>query len=568
MNDKTKFLKPVRRYEVDDLEYPVMFVSKTGADLIHDPLLNKGTGFSEIERDELGIVGLVPPRVVSIDDQIKRVEENYNRLPGDLQKYIFLEALHDRNETLFYRVLLDNLEELTPIVYTPVVGQACQHYGHIYRRARGMYFSSGNRGKFKKMVNNWKRDDIDIIVVTDGSRILGLGDLGANGMGIPIGKLALYVTCAGMYPSRTLPVMLDAGTNNESLLNDPLYLGERHQRLTGDDYYEMVDEFIDAVHERWPTALIQFEDFTNDHAFPLLEKYRDKILCFNDDIQGTGAVALAGILSALKITGQKLTDQKIVFLGAGSAAIGIADMITSGMAEEGCSLQEARDKFSFVDSKGLVSFHRGDILADHKVPYAKDVPPVRTLEEVLDKVKPTILLGLSGQTGAFSEEIIRRMGQFSNRPIIFALSNPTSKAECTAEQAYHWSDGKAIFASGSPFDPIEYEGKTLIPGQGNNMYIFPGVGLGACLCKASKVTNSMFYAAAKTLAEMVSDHALSQSNVYPKLSDIREISAKIASAVCEVAFNENIANIDVPKDLFSFVQKKMYQPCYIPYKKL
>jgi len=568
MTEKTHFVKPMHRYEVDDLDHPLMYVNKTGTDLIHDPILNKGTGFSASERDEFDLVGLVPPRVVSIDDQISRVEENYNRLPGELEKYIFLEALHDRNETLFYRVLIDNLEKLTPIVYTPVVGQACQHYGHIYRRARGMYLSSGNRGKFKKMVKNWKRDEIDIIVVTDGSRILGLGDLGTNGMGIPVGKLALYVACAGIYPSKTLPVMLDAGTNNEALLNDPLYLGEGHHRLTGDEYYEMVDEFIQAAHERWPMALIQFEDFTNNHAFPLLEKYRDKVLCFNDDIQGTGAVALAGILGALKITGQKLTDQKIVFLGAGSAAIGIADMITAGMAEEGYSLEQAREQFWFVDSKGLVSNLRGDTLAQHKVAYARDEPPLTSLMEVLNKVQPTILMGLSGQTGAFTQEVVESMNRYSERPIIFALSNPTSKAECTAGQAYHWSDGKAIFASGSPFDPIEYKGKTLVPGQGNNMYIFPGVGLGACVCKASKVTNSMFYAAAKTLAEMVSDHALSQSNVFPKLSDIRDISAKIATAVCEVAFDEGIANITRPADLFSFVQKKMYRPYYIPYAKI
>ena len=568
MADYKASAKPVNRYEVDDLENPLMYVHKTGVDLIHDPLLNKGTGFSEAERENLGLLGLVPPKVVNIDDQMQRIYENYRRFTDELEKYIFLEALHDRNETLYYRFLLRNLVELTPIVYTPVVGQACQQFGHIYRRARGMYFSTRNRGRFREMAQNWEKDEIDIIVVTDGSRILGLGDLGTNGMGIPIGKLALYVACAGIYPSKTLPVMLDTGTNNETLRKDPLYLGEGHHRLSGDEYYEMVDEFVQAAHNRWPMALIQFEDFTNDHAFALLEKYRNKILCFNDDIQGTGAVALAGIFGSLKITGQKLKDQRIVFLGAGSAGIGIANMIAAAMVGEDSSIEQARGQFWFVDSKGLVSTQRGDTLAPHKIPFARNDAPIDSLNDVIKSAKPTILMGLSGQSGAFTEEVIGNMMSYSERPIIFALSNPTSKAECTARQAYEWTNGKAIFASGSPFDPVLINGKTLIPGQGNNMYIFPGVGLGASLTKASRVTDSMFYAAAKLLAEMVPQEELDRSNVYPKIDKIREISAKIAAVVCNVAFEEGIATIERPKDLLSFVRKKMYHPDYIPYKKI
>lgn len=567
MSDNKSSVKPTYRYEVDNLNQSTWKISKQGGSLIHDPLLNKGTGFSEEERKNLGLLGLVPPRVVSIDDQVRRIQENFNRLPGLFEKYIFLEALHDRNETLYFKLLIDNLEELTPIVYTPTVGQACEHYGHIYRRARGMYFSTCNRGHFREMMDNWSQDEIDIIVVTDGSRILGLGDLGCNGMGISIGKLALYVSCAGIYPSKTLPVVLDVGTNNEELLVDPLYLGVNHHRLTGDEYYEMVDEFVTAALDKWPEALIQFEDFTNDHAFPLLEKYRHKIVCFNDDIQGTGSVALAGVLSGLRITGERLIDQRIVFLGAGSAAVGIANMIAAGMVEEGYTAEKARERFWFLDSKGLVTNTRGDKLADHKIPFARDEEYIEDLVDVVKKVKPTILMGLSGQPGSFSKDVIKEMNRHVDRPMIFALSNPTSKAECTAEEAYNWTNGSGIFSSGSPFDPVNYKGKLLSPGQGNNMYIFPGVGLGASVCKSTEVTDSMFYIAAKTLAELVPEDALDCGNLYPKLSDIREISLNIAVSVCKVAYNEGLAKLERPDDLEGYVKKSMFSPHYIPYTK-
>ncbi len=556
----------LKRYIVDQSAEPVQPVAERGLDLIHNPILNKGSGFSEKERDELGLRGLVPPRVMSLENQVKRVRENYNRKTTDLEKYIFMESLHARNETLYYRFLLENLEEITPIIYTPVVGTACQQFGHIFRFARGMYFSTSERGQFRKIMNHWPEDEIDIIVVTDGSRILGLGDLGASGMGISIGKLALYVACAGIYLHKTLPVVLDVGTNNEDLISDPLYLGETHKRLSGDEYYDMVDEFVTAARDRWPLALIQWEDFTNDHAFPLLEKYRDKVLCFNDDIQGTGSVALAGILGSLRITGGKLSEQRIVFLGAGSAGIGIADMIVAGMVEEGLLVEEARRRFWFIDSRGLVTTTRGDKLADHKIPYARDDEFIPALLEVVEKVKPTILMGLSSQPGSFTKEVIQEMNKHVDRPVVFALSNPTSKSECTAEQAYAWTDGAVVFAGGSPFDPVEYNGKTYVPGQGNNMYIFPGVGLGATVCGAKKITDSMFFVAAKTLASMVPDDFLTRSTVYPSLKNIREISANIAVAVCEVAYDEGIARIERPDNLLEYVKSKMFQPVYVPYE--
>jgi malate dehydrogenase (oxaloacetate-decarboxylating)(NADP+) len=559
----TKFL---RRWEVDALGLDHYPINKKGIEIIRDPLLNKGTCFSEFEREALCLHGLVPPHQSTEEEQLKRVKENYNRKESDIQKYIFLEALHDRNENLYYRILLENLEEMTPIVYTPTVGQACIEYGRIYRRARGMYIPSGLKGNFAKCINNWPEDEIDIIVVTDGSRILGLGDLGASGIGIPIGKLSLYVACAGIYPCKTLPIVIDVGTNNEKFLNDPLYLGERHPRLTGDEYLDVIDEFIYMAHERWPKALIQFEDFTNDNAFTLLERYRHKLLCFNDDIQGTGGVALAGILGALRITKEKLSDQRIIFLGAGSAAVGIADMIVAGMVEEGMTLQAARDNFWFIDSHGLVTHTRDDKLAPHKLPYARKEKFIKELIDIVKAVKPTILVGVSKQPGSFNEEVIRAMYEYVKKPIIFALSNPTSKSECTPEQAYRWTDGNAIYASGSPFPPVTLHGKTYIPGQGNNMYIFPGVGLGAIASQATKVTNSMFYAAAKALANTVDEDDLAKGKVYPDLMNIREISAKIAAAVCEIAYSESLAWTKCPDDLLEFVREKMYVPSYLPYK--
>lgn len=554
-----------KRYQMESTDESLEVYAR-GQEILNEPLLNKGTAFSLEERDALGLRGLVPPKVVKIEEQVKRVLENYHRKTDPLEKFIFLTSLHDRNETLYYRVLMDNLMEMTPIVYTPVVGAACQQFGHIYRKNRGMYISLHDKGHIRSMFDNWKQEEVDIIVVSDGSRILGLGDLGANGMGIPIGKLALYVAGGGIYPCKTLPILLDMGTNNQELLNDPLYLGINQARGEDDEYYELIEEFVNAVQDCWPEALIQWEDFTNNHAFPLLHKYRDKVLCFNDDIQGTGAVALSGMLGGMRMKGEKLADQRIIFYGAGSAAVGIADMIVAGIVEEsGMSEKQARSLFWLLDSQGLVVKNGPRPLQEHKVPYARDEALIPDLLDVIKAVKPTILVGVSGQGQAFTKDIIQEMHKYVDQPIIFALSNPTTKSECTAEQAYKWTKGKAIFASGSPFDPVRLKGRIYVPGQGNNMFIFPGVGLGASLCHARKITDGMFYAAAKALAEMVTEEELALGTVYPDLRKIRKISATIAATVCQMAFDEGLAGIEEPKNIRKYVKDKMYQPVYPKY---
>ena len=554
-----------RRYQMDSLEEPLEVIVR-GTDILQEPLLNKGTAFSEEERDALGLRGLVPPKVVDIEEQVVRVLENYQKKTDPLEKFIFLTSLHDRNETLYYKVLIENLMEMTPIVYTPVVGAACQQFGHIYRKNRGMYISARDKGQIRSIFNNWNQDEIDIIVISDGSRILGLGDLGANGMGIPIGKLALYVAGGGVYPCKTLPILLDTGTNNEELLADPLYLGLNQRRIEDDEYYELVEEFVQAVQDRWPRALIQWEDFTNDHAFPILEKYREDVLCFNDDIQGTGAVALSGLLGGMRMKNEKLSEQRIIFYGAGSAAVGIADMIVAGIVEEsGMSEEAARKLFWLIDSQGLVVNNGPRPLQAHKVPYARDEVLIPELIDVIKAVKPTILVGVSGQGQTFTEEVVKEMMNYSDQPIIFALSNPTSKSECSAQEAYKWTKGKAIFASGSPFDPVRMKGKIFVPGQGNNMFIFPGVGLGASLCQAKKVTDAMFYVAAKTLAEMVTEQELTLRTVYPDLRKIRKISQTIAVAVCEMAFDEGLAGVERPKNIRKWVKANMYEPVYPRY---
>lgn len=558
---------PVQRHHIDLQDDPVLPISKRGKELLSDPLLNKGTGFPDSERDALGIRGLVPPQVVSIDDQVQRAMENFHRKDNDLERYIHLESLHDRNETLYYRVLLQYIRELTPIVYTPTVGKACQHFGHIYRRARGMYFSAGELPYFSEMVHNWPQPEVDVVVVTDGSRILGLGDLGANGMGIPIGKLALYVVGAGIYPGKTLPVLLDVGTDNAALRDDPLYLGERIPRLRDEAFYEVVEAFVGAVHARWPEALIQFEDFSNNHAFPLLERYRDRVPCFNDDIQGTGAVTLAGLLSALRVSGEPLGSQRVLFYGAGSAARGIADTIVAAMlAQDGFDLDAARRQVWMMDSEGLVTRARLDRLAPHKRDFAHDAPPAQGVLDVIRLVKPSVLIGVSKQPGAFTERVIQEMCKFTRRPIIFPLSNPTAKAECTAEQAYHWTQGAALFASGSPFAPVTLGGQIFVPGQCNNMYIFPGVGMGAVAFRIRRITDRMFFAAAQTLADQVGEESLAVGRLFPDLGAIRELSAQIAVAVGEVAFAEGLTSMERPPDLLTYVKRRMFYPSYVPFE--
>ncbi len=531
-----------------------LFGDKSGIDIIHDPRLNKGTAFTPEEREELGLRGLLPPRYVGIAAQLERVYENYGYKETDLEKYIHLIGLLDRNETLFYYLLERHLEEMMPIVYTPTVGLACQKYSRIFRRPRGLCISIDDQGEIDKLLMNWPYDDVRIIVVTDGERILGLGDLGLNGMGIPVGKLSLYVAAAGINPSHTLPIVLDVGTNNQSLLDDPLYLGMNQTRLTGPAYDEFIDEFMHAVNQRWPHCIIQFEDFGNKNAFRFLEKYRHELPTFNDDIQGTGAVTFAGLMGALRITKNTLAEQKIVALGAGEAGIGIAETIIVGMIEEGLTLEQARERFWFVDSQGLITKDRYAKLAPHKLPFARDEAPETDLAAIVKRVKPTMLLGVSGQPGTFTEKVVKSMLPHNNRPIIFALSNPTSKAECTAEQAYTWTDGKAIFASGSPFPPFNHKGQVHISGQGNNAYIFPGVGLGAIITGASRITDSMFYVAAKTLATEVKQDMLDQGSVYPTLSSLRAVSLKIAEAVALEVFRLGLATVPAPDDMAQAIE--------------
>ncbi len=534
-------------------------------DILHDPILNKGTAFTKEERDTLGIRGLLPPRVSNIERQVQRVLGNYRRKQSDLERYIFLIALEDRNETLFYRLLVDHIEELMPIVYTPTVGAACKMFGHVYRRPRGLYISARDRGRVLEVLANWPHD-AEIIVVTDGERILGLGDLGANGMGIPIGKLSLYSACAGIHPAGNLPIMLDVGTENEELLNDPLYLGIRQRRLRGTEYDEFLEEFVQAVDARFPSVLLQFEDFATKNAVGLLERYRDRICAFNDDIQGTAAVVLAGLLSAGRITGRSLEEEKLLFLGAGAAATGIGELVVSALGRRGVPDAEARGRCWFVDSKGLVVQERED-LAPHKRPFAHERRFLTELGSAVEALHPTALIGVSGQAGAFTEPIVRSMAEVNERPLIFALSNPTANSECTAEQAYRWTEGRAVFASGSPFDRVELHGQTYVPGQANNAYVFPGIGLGVICARASRVTDAMFYVAAEALASCLDEDALRSGSLFPPLSRIRDVSVCIAGEVARLAYEEDLAGSPMPAgvDLEEFVRSQMYEPCYPTY---
>lgn len=537
---------------------------QTGVDLLHHPALNKGTAFTQAEREALGLRGLLPPRPCSQDDQVKRVLENFRQKPDELEQYIFMTALQDRNETLFYRVIIDHPEEMMPIIYTPTVGRACQQYGHIYRRARGLFISANDRGEVRKLLQNWPKRDVRVIVVTDGERILGLGDLGANGMGIPVGKLALYTACAGVHPSYCLPVTLDVGTNNETLLSDPLYLGIGDHRLRGTEYDELIDEFIQAATSEFPGVMVQFEDFGNTNAFRLLNKYRNQICAFNDDIQGTGSVTLAGLYAAMRVTNGDLKDQKILFLGAGSAGIGIADQIVSAMTAEGLSLKKARQNCWFVDSKGLVVANR-DGLTENKERYAHAFDQCPDFLTSVERLKPNAIIGVSGQPGSFTGEVLQSMADHNPHPIIFALSNPTSKSECTAEEAYRWTEGRALFASGSPFKPLTFNGRRYVPGQGNNAYIFPGLGLGVICTRANRVTDDMFLIAAKTLANGVTEENLAQGCLFPPLNRVRQISLAIAVAVAELAYEKGIAAQPRPENMVSAIQSQMFEAKYKDY---
>jgi malate dehydrogenase (oxaloacetate-decarboxylating)(NADP+) len=537
-----------------------------GLKLLQDPFLNKGTAFTEAERDGLKLRGLLPPRILTMEQQCAKVLESVRRKTTDLEKYITLMALYDRNITLFYKVIEENLEEMMPIIYTPTVGQACQEFSHIFRKARGLYIAANNKGRILKILKNWPHKDVRIIVVTDGERILGIGDLGVDGMGIPVGKLCLYTACAGIHPLSCLPVCIDVGTNNEKLLKDPLYLGLQNLRPYDETYDELIEEFVMAVGEAFPQALIQFEDFGNRNAFRLLAKYRDRICCFNDDIQGTASVAVAGIYSAMRMTGKNLKDQKILFLGAGEAGIGIGDLIVSAVTDQGISQKEARNMCWYVDSKGLVVKSRKK-LARQKRSYAHDHAFIPDFLTAVETLKPTAIIGVSGQHRAFTRPILEAMARHNERPIVFALSNPTSRSECTAKEAYQWTQGRAVFASGSPFEPVTFNGKRYVPGQGNNVYIFPGVGLAAIATGARHVTDEMFLIAAKKLAELVSEEDYNIGCIYPPMTKIREVSARIATAVAEVVYKRGLATNPRPDDLSTHVKSLMFEPVYQDYLK-
>ena len=534
-------------------------------DYLHDPRLNKGTAFTSEEREALGLRGLLPPRVVAPVDQEARVLDNFRRKSSALEQYIYLISLQDRNEHLFYRVLMEHIEEMMPIVYTPTVGEACLQFGHIFRRPRGLYLCPEDRGHVARILRHWPEPEVGIIVVTDGERILGLGDLGANGMGIPIGKLSLYTACAGVDPALCLPLTLDTGTERDELRADPLYLGRPVRRTRGAAYAELVEEMVVGVQEVFPDALIQFEDFATENALELLARYRDRVCCFNDDIQGTAAVTLAGLLSACRITGQPLSAQRVVFLGAGAAATGIANLFVTALIRDGMSQADARRHAWFVDRDGLVTADRHG-LAEFKRPYAHEAPPAADLLGAVEALRPTAIVGVSAQPGAFTEPVVRAMSRINPRPIIFPLSNPTSRSECTAEEAYTWSGGTAIFASGSPFAPVTSGGRRFTPGQSNNAYIFPGLGLGVMLSGARRVTDTMFYAAAHTLAGLVPDASRAQGQLFPSLSEIRRVSLAIAVEVARVAYDEGLTRLPRPTDLADHVMRNMYDAQYPEYR--
>ncbi len=553
-----------------DLPTGRKYISTTlrGKALLVDAFLNKGTAFTEAERDDLGLCGLLPPRITSIEEQLERVYENFAAKPTAIEKFIYLAALHDRNETLFFRLCHERIDEMMPIVYTPVVGEACQKFSHIYRRPRGLYVSYDQRHRIDEVLANSGIENPSVIVVTDGERILGLGDQGAGGMGIPIGKLCLYTLCAGVPPYHTLPITLDVGTDNEERLVDPLYFGLRQKRVRGEEYQAFVDAFVAAVRRAWPAVLLQWEDFLKGNAIKQLDRFRSQLTTFNDDIQGTAGVVLAGIYAGLRMTGQRMRDQRLVFAGAGASAHGIAELFVAALVDEGVTREDARRAIWTVDTRGLVLNDRPG-LEDFKAMFARDPSEVSSwkstaLQEVVANVKPTILIGVSATPGTFTESVVRLMAEVNERPMIFPLSNPTSKSECTAEEAVRWSDGRAIVASGSPFPPVAHGGKRHRIGQCNNAFVFPGLGLGVTVSRATHVSDGMFLAAARALAAQVTPADLAESAVYPELGRIRECSHAVATAVIRCAVEEGHADGGVLKNLDETVLQAMWFPEYVP----
>ncbi len=538
-----------------------MGAQKRGIDLLQDPSLNKSTAFTEREKMALGLVGLIPDVTETPNTQLQRVMLQLSRQPNDLARYIFLINLLDHDETLFYRTVMSDPARFLPIVYDPTIGEACLKFGHIFRQPRGVYLSIKRRGSVKEILRNWPVKDVRFICVTDGGRILGLGDLGANGMGIPIGKLQLYTAAAGVPPQYLLPMYLDAGTNNQSLLDDPLYLGLRQQRPATEDLFSFVDEFVEAVQEVFPKCCIHFEDWTGVDAVHLLERYRDKYCVYNDDVQGTAGITLAGMINAAKLKGTKLKDERYLFLGAGSAGIGLANLLCSALVEEGLTLQEAQSRVHMFDVHGLLESTRTD-LVDFQLPYAHVHAPCKDFVEAIRDIKPTAIIGVSTIGGAFTQSVVQAMSEINPRPVILALSNPTEHAECTAEQAYTWSKGKAIYAAGVPFSPVTIGGQQFIPGQANNFYIFPAVGMAIFATQASRVTDQMFIEAARAVADQVPPALLQKGLLYPEQTDILETEIKTAARVAKLVFDSGLARVDRPQDMEAFIRQHVYKPEY------
>jgi malate dehydrogenase (oxaloacetate-decarboxylating)(NADP+) len=538
-----------------------MRTNKRGIELLLDPSLNKSTAFTEAEKQALGIVGLVPDVTETEDLQLSRVMMQLGHKTTDLERYIYLINLLDHNETLFYRTVMSDPARFLPIVYDPTIGEACLKFGHIYRQARGMYLSISRRGKVKEILRNWPQKDVRFICVTDGGRILGLGDLGANGAGIPIGKLQLYTACAGVPPQYLLPMYLDAGTNNEQYLHDPLYLGMRAARPSTNELFSFVDEFMEAVQEVFPKCCVHFEDWTGTDAVHLLRRYRDKYCVYNDDVQGTAGITLAGMINASRLKGVKLKDEKYLFLGAGSAGIGLADLLCSALVAQGMTLKDAQSRVYMFDVNGLLESTRKD-LVDFQKPYAHKHAPTRDFVAAIDSIKPTTIIGVSTIGGAFTQKVVETMSRINERPVILALSNPTEHAECTAEQAYTWSNGKAIYAAGVQFAPVHYGGQTFLPGQANNFYIFPAVGMAIFATEAKRVTDEMFIEAGQAVADLVPPNLLKQGLLYPLQSDILETEIQTAARVAKLAFDSGLARVERPADMIAFIRRHVYKPQY------
>jgi len=561
--------------DVSSLNTPVE-TDLTGYDLINSPLLNKGTAFTEAERDIFHLHGLLPPHVGSLEEQVARRLKALRAFETDFERYSYLRDLQDTNETLFYALLVRNLEEMLPLVYTPTVGEGCQRFSEIWRKPRGVFLSYPNKHRIRDILAAPHFDRVRVIVVSDGERILGLGDQGAGGMGISIGKLALYIGCAGIHPEQTLPVLLDVGTNNQERLDDPLYIGWRHARITGTDYYEFVEEFVTAVSDRWPDVLLQWEDFAGYHAAPLLARYRDRLCTFNDDIQSTAAVAVATLMAAVTVTGVPLTRQRIALVGVGSAGCGIAALLLRAMVEAGASEPEARRHFFAVDRYGLLVEGMADITPaqapfvqsrDAVAGWTLGKPGEIGLLDVVVNARPTVLIGVSGQTGAFTEAVVRTMAQHADRPVIFPLSNPTSRSEATAEQLIVWTDGRALIGTGSPFAPVEWNGRTIPIDQTNNSYIFPGMGLGILAAGARRVTDAMFMAAAKAVAEMSPAATDKRGRLLPPVRLMRTVSTAVATAVARQAQADDVAEKCDAAALDARIAACVWEPRYRPYRK-